>query len=111
VDAQGNLKMLIPDTEIATTSATLLWLGPATDPLTGDLLRGSAVGYQVIACTVQGQLCDPGTKYLSLCDDSMPYSLSHCCKVLLPIIHAALTLHVPRTSLKYVPFIRLNPCS
>ena len=79
ISETGQLAMFVQDTSITPTSAKLTWYGPATDPVTGPGLRGSAVGYQVIACSVEQQLCDPGTELMTLCVDTLPYSNSHCC--------------------------------
>jgi len=60
----GELAMVVSDGTILATEATLVWYGPATGVGTdAEALRGSAQGFQVIACEAASSRCYIGEEY------------------------------------------------
>jgi hypothetical protein len=60
----GEVAMVVSDGTILATEATLVWYGPATGVGTdAEALRGSAQGFQVIACEAASSRCFIGEEY------------------------------------------------
>jgi len=78
----GSTAMNVADSTLAATSATLQWFGPAIGTNADSLdRRGSATGFQVIACLQASGSCDIGIEYFETscflshkCGTSPPYT-------------------------------------
>jgi len=78
MDINSQVALQVSDPTITTTTAELVWTGPASS---NSNLRGSAIGFRITACQAESLICDTGEEYLVNCQADPPniYTRSHEC--------------------------------